>query len=278
MFLLVGIWFGNREADRDHPFGHGKAQFFYSFLVSVLLFGIAGYASAREGYDALTHGETHLAAGTATVPLTHVSVPGAWVSYGVLVGAIGFEGYAWRKAYREISRIKREHDWSGLVETFEKTSQVTTLTAFTEDSVSITGLVVALVGLAATQLTHDPVYDGVAALVIGVLLMGFALALAWQNKRLLLGESLPADEEAELRAVVGNFEGVAALRDLRSVYFGQEHVVVTADVRFDADMTAEEVAEAIPELEAALRGTNGKVAEVYVEPEAHAPTRDYPAV
>src|SRR6056297_3149343 len=55
VFLLIGIWFGGREPTRDHPFGYGKAQFFYSFLVSVLLFGIAGWESAKHGFNALTH-------------------------------------------------------------------------------------------------------------------------------------------------------------------------------------------------------------------------------
>ena len=266
VFLLVGIWFGNKEADRSHPFGHGKAQFFYSFLVSVLLFGIAGFASVREGYNAVVHHEAHLTTGTAAVPLTDVTVPGVWVSYGVLVGAMFFEGYAWQKGYRHLRSLKREHDWNGIRETFKRTSDVTTLTAFTEDTVAITGLVVALVGLYVTHATGNPLYDGVAALVIGLLLMGSALALAWENKRLLLGESLPPGSEQELRRIANDWDGVEYLHDLRSVYFGQDRVVVTADVSVDEGMTADDLDETITELESTLRDANGKVAEVYVEP------------
>ncbi|WP_435179261.1 cation diffusion facilitator family transporter [Halorussus sp. AFM4] len=276
VFLLVGIWFGKKEADRSHPFGHGKAQFFYSFLVSVLLFGIAGFMSVREGYHAITAGEAHLTAGTANIPFVGVSVPGVWVSYAVLLGAIGFEGWAWMKAHSEIRRVTREHDWDGLVETFKKTSEVTTLTAFTEDSVALAGLVVALAGLLATQFTGNPIYDGIAALLIGLLLMGFAVALAWENKRLLLGESLPAESERELKRVVNDWDGVGNLRDLRTVFFGQDRVVVTADVSVDEEMTAEEMDEEIARLEEKLRETNEKVAEVYVEPQTRGPTRDWP--
>ena len=276
VFLLVGIWFGNKEADRNHPFGHGKAQFFYSFLVSVLLFGIAGFMSVREGYHAITAGETHLTAATAHIPFVGISVPGVWVSYAVLLGAMGFEGWAWMKAYGEIKRVKRDQDWNGLVETFKKTSEVTTLTAFTEDSVALTGLVVALGGLLATQFTGNPIYDGIAALLIGLLLMGFAVALAWENKRLLLGESLPAESERELKRVVNDWDGVGNLHDLRSVFFGQDRVVITADVTFDGDVTAEEMDEEITRLEEQLRETNEKVAEVYVEPRTKGPTRDWP--
>src|SRR6056297_1086997 len=65
VFLLVGLWYGGREASQRHPFGYGKAQFFYSFLVSVLLFGIAGWESAKHGYEAIVH--PHTGGGTGTV-------------------------------------------------------------------------------------------------------------------------------------------------------------------------------------------------------------------
>jgi len=70
---------------------------------------------------------------------------------------------------------------------------VTTLTAFTEDAIALGGAAIALVGIVLSRVTGDHIYDAVAAALIGLLLMGFALALAWENKRLLLGESVPAD-------------------------------------------------------------------------------------
>ena len=278
VFLLIGIRYSKKEATQKHPFGYGKSQFFYSFLVSVMLFGIAGYASAREGYNAIMHGEGHLTTGTANIPLIGLDVPGVWVSYAVLIAAMGFEGWAWTKAYSGIKRIKREHDWDGLAETFKKTSEVTTLTAFTEDSVALAGLVVALVGLYVTQLTGNPLYDGIAALLIGLLLMGFAIVLAWENKRLLLGESLPKDSEQELEDIMNDWDGVQGTRDFRSVFFGQNQVVVTAHVSFDDDMTADDIDEEITKLEKELRDTNEKVAEVYIEPVTKGPSRDWPSI
>src|SRR6056297_1396484 len=91
VFLLVGLRYGERDPTRSHPFGYGKAQFFYSFLVSVMLFGIAGWESAKHGYSALTH---HEAALSQQASLLGYQFPGVWVNYVVLVGAIGFETYA----------------------------------------------------------------------------------------------------------------------------------------------------------------------------------------
>jgi len=264
VFLLIGLRYGGREPDRRHPFGYGKAQFFYAFVVAILLFGIAGWESVKHGYDALVHPHP-VDVGTATTfGITYRTV---WVNYGALLGAIAFETYALRKAWAEFSRQMREHDWSGIVEGFRKTSDVVTLTALTEDTIALVGAALALVGVFLSQVTRNPVFDAVTSLLIGVMLMGFAIALAWENKRLIMGESLPADDEAELRGIVRETEGVEHVDDLRSVYFGPENVVVTADVSFGPGLSTDEIDRRITTIEDALRTFDASVSKVYIEPE-----------
>jgi cation diffusion facilitator family transporter len=267
VFLPVGLRYGERAATRDHPFGYGKAQFFYAFLVSVMLFGIAGWAALSHGYEALRHGETAIA---SQASLLGYEFPGVWVNYVVLVGAIGFESYAFAKAWAETKRQMARHEWESLREMFRRTSDMTTLTALTEDTVALLGLVFALVGILLTQLTENPVYDAASALLIGVLLMVFAAALAWENKRLLLGESLPPEDERELRAVVEESPGVVELTDFRSVYFGPNELLVTVDVAFREDMDSDAVEDAITSIVEELKASSQAVAKVYVEPQADA--------
>jgi cation diffusion facilitator family transporter len=264
VFLLVGIRYGNQEATREHPFGYGKAQFFYSFLVSVMLFGIAGWASASHGFEALTGHGRELG---RQARLLGYEFPGVWVNYAVLLGGIVFETWAFSKAYTAMKGQIRRHGWSGFREAFRRTSDTTTLTALTEDTVALLGLILALVGVFLTEQTGNHVYDAAAALLIGVLLMGFAVALAWENKRLLLGESLSKEDERELREVVRGWDGVDSIVDFRTVYFGPNDVVVTADVAFEAGMETAAIDESISELEAALKDVNPAVSKVYVEPE-----------
>lgn len=267
VFLLVGLRYGERAATRDHPFGYGKAQFFYSFLVSVMLFGIAGWESANHGYHALQHGEAAIA---SQASLLGYEFPGVWVNYVVLVGAICFEGYALTKAWAETKRQMGRHGWGSLREMFQRTSDTTTLTALTEDTVAVLGLGFALVGIVLTQATGNPVYDAASALLIGVLLMVFAVALAWENKRLLLGESVAPNEEEELRAVVEESPAVTELVELRTVYFGPNELLVTADVTFRDDMDTDAVEEAIATIVSEMEATNEAVTKVYVEPQAAA--------
>jgi cation diffusion facilitator family transporter len=266
VFLLVGIRYSTREADRGHPFGYGKAQFFYAFLVAVLLFGIAGWESAKHGYSAIVHPHP-VSTGTATLPLIGLQIPAVWVNYGVLLGAILFESWALWKAYQGLSGQMRENDWETLREAFNKTSDVTTLTAFTEDSIALGGAGIALLGVYLSRVTGNPLFDAVASFLIGLMLMGFALALAWENKRLLLGESLPQEDERPLRNLVAGWNGVQHIDDFRTVFFGPERLLVTADVSFDGELDVDEVDERITAIERALMDHQSQVKKVYIEPE-----------
>ena len=264
VFLLIGIRYSGKEASRAHPFGYGKAQFFYSFLVSVLLFGIAGWESAKHGYDAIMH--PHVPEqGAAT--LLGYTFPGVWVNYGVLIAAILFEGWALKKAYAGMKKDIEQHDWSGLGEAFKKTTNVTTLTAFTEDTIALSGAAIALVGIYLSRVTGNPLYDAVSALLIGIMLMGFAVALAWENKRLLLGESLPKSEEEQLRTIIEGWDGVVNIVDFRTVVFGPENAILTADIAFEKGIATAEMDSKITDIEDALIKQNGSVSKVYIEPE-----------
>jgi len=265
VFLLVGLRFSGRDPSRGHPFGYGKAEFFYSFLVSVFLFGIAGWESAKHGYSAVMHPHP-VEQGSAT--LLGATFPAVWVNYTVLLGAIAFESYALKKAWEGMNADIEQHGWSGLREAFRKTSNVTTLTAFTEDTIALVGAGIALFGVYLSRITGNPIYDAVSALLIGLMLMGFALALAWENKRLLLGESLPKDEERELRKVIREWDGVDGIADFRSVYFGPEEVMIATDVTFEDGFDTDEIEDSITGLQNALKEANPSIFKVYVEPAA----------
>jgi len=266
VFLLVGIFYGRKAANREHPFGYGKAQFFYSFLVSVLLFGIAGWESAKHGYHALTHPEP-VGTGTATLPVLEVTFQAVYVNYSVLVAAIVFEAYAFKKANANMKGQIEEHGWSGYREAFRKTSDVTVLTALTEDTIAMLGAGLALLGIYLSRVTQNPIFDAVTAFLIGLMLMGFALALAWENKRLLLGESLPAIDEQELRELLAGSRDVVEIIDFRTVYFGPERVLVAADVAFADDLDTDELDDRITDIEETLVRSNPDIEKVYIEPE-----------
>jgi len=264
VFLLIGIRYSGKQPSRAHPFGYGKAQFFYSFLVSVLLFGIAGWESLKHGYDAILHGHS---AAPGMVTFAGVTFDAVYVSVVVLLGAIAFESYAFVKAHAELRRQMEAYGWSNLVEAFRATSDVTTLTAFTEDAIALGGAAIALVGIVLTRVTGNHIYDAVSAAVIGVLLMGFALALAWENKRLLLGESAPSPLEADFREIIRTHPGVAHVDNFRTMFVGPSAILVAADVSFDAELDTEDIDADISRIEEKLRDRDDRVRFAYIEPE-----------
>ncbi|AZH27081.1 cation diffusion facilitator family transporter [Haloplanus aerogenes] len=264
VFLLIGIRYSGKKPSRGHPFGYGKAQFFYSFLVSVLLFGIAGWESLKHGYDAIIHGHS---AAPGMVTLAGVTFDAVYVSVAVLLGAIAFETYAFVKAHAELRRQMEEYGWSNLVEAFRETSDVTTLTAFTEDAIALGGASVALVGIVLTRVTGNHIYDAVSAAFIGVMLMGFALALAWENKRLLLGESAPKGLESDFESIIRDHPGVTHVDRFRTMFVGPSAILVAADVSFDPELDTEDIDADISRIEEKLRGRDDRVRFVYVEPE-----------
>jgi divalent metal cation (Fe/Co/Zn/Cd) transporter len=169
-------------------------------------------------------------------------------------------------AYANMRGQIESRDWSGFREAFRKTSDVTVLTAFTEDTIAMLGAGIALIGIFLTRQTGNPIYDAVTALLIGLMLMGFALALAWENKRLLLGESLPTDDERALRALLDGYEDVTEILDFRTVYFGPDRVVIAADVVFADGLGTTEINRLIDDIEEAFVAENGAIEKVYLEP------------
>lgn len=110
-------------------------------------------------------------------------------------------------------------------------------------------------------------YDALAAFAIGLMLMLFALALAWENKRLLLGESLPLTEENRLRDIAASWDGVTHVVDFRTVYFGPDSVIIAADIAFEPDLDTGEIDERISAIEDAIREAHAGTEKVYIEPE-----------
>lgn len=274
VLLLTGIRYGDTEPTGEHPFGRGKSRFFFSFLVSVFLFGIAGFQSTKHGYSAVksalseSGGHSSEAADVIIqgVNLTElIPVDTFWINITVLLAAFVFEMYALYKANQGIQRIQEENGYDGIVETFKKTSEVTTLTAFTEDTVALIGIVLALVGIIATRVTENPIFDAATSLIIGILLMFVAVALAWENKRLLLGESMEPSKEDALRNIVEDFENVNSISEFKTLYFGPKKVLVTMNIEFKDDLNTSEIEDATQSIEKKLKEHDDTVGSVYVE-------------
>lgn len=246
--LLLGQKQAKRAADRLHPFGYGRSRYFYSFVVALVLFTLGSVFALYEGVHKIGHPE----------PLTS-----PWVAVGVLVVAVGLEGYSFRTAVHESRPLKGQASWWRFIRTSRSPELPVVLL---EDAGALVGLVFALAGVGLSVATGDPLWDGVGTVAIGLLLGVIATVLIVEMQSLLIGEgATPAEEAAIGRALVGG----AILRVIHSKtqYLGPEELLVAAKVAVAGSGSAAELAVAIDAAEARVRAAVPAARVIYLEPD-----------
>lgn len=179
---------GGRRARRDatplHPFGYGRARYFWAFIVALVLFSLGGLFSIYEGYHKITEPE---------------DVTSPAVAFAILGVAIVFESFALRTAVRHAQPERRGRSWTSYIRN-SRSPELPVL--LLEDSGALLGLVFATCGIALALLTGNPVFDGVGTLAIGVLLVAIAIVLAVEMKSLLIGEAATPDVVRQIEAEI----------------------------------------------------------------------------
>jgi cation diffusion facilitator family transporter len=214
ILLYVGVRRGSQPPDDQFPLGYGQARYFWSLLAAVGVFVIGGIAAIYEGVQTLRHPE----------PLTDVPIGVAVV----VVSAI-LEGISWRTARREL-RAEAAARHLGLGEYLTTSSNPTPTTVFFEDSAALIGLTLALAALVLHATTGSAIPDGIASLLIGLLLIVASFLLMRRNAALLIDESAPADVREQLRERVAAEWWVSEVRELLAVRIGPSQLLVIVQV------------------------------------------------
>jgi cation diffusion facilitator family transporter len=248
--LLLGLKSSEKPPDEEHPFGHGKARFFWGLLVAVSLFTVGGGFSIWQGVHGLISGEHEL--------------PSVTIALIVIAVAIGFEGYAWRTAWQQLDASRRGRGvWAAL----RNSKDPEVLTVLAEDTAAISGLLVAAVGISLASITGEPAYDAVGSILIGLILLAVAFLLGRENAALLLGEAVDPQVRRRIEDATLSVDGVEDLIELLTMHLGPDEFLVVADVRFRDDLDTEEIARAIDRVEETIREAEPGAARIYVEPE-----------
>ena len=249
LLLLHGMRRAARPADADHPFGHGRELFFWSFVVALLVFALGSGVSLYEGVHHIRH----------PVPITR-----PLVNYVVLALALVFEGASWRVAFKAFRKAQGRR---GLLEAMRQSKDPTTLTVLAEDSGAVVGIVIAFVGTLGSHVFGRPVLDGAASIAIGLLLALIAFLLARETKSLLIGEPARSELVTSICSMVSGHAGVDRSNGLFTVHIGPREVVAALSVEFVDTLTAADVESIVAELEDQVRQKHPEVVSLLVKPQ-----------
>jgi len=247
LLLLYGLRRARRPADPEHPFGHGLQLYFWTFVVAVMIFGLGAVVAFIEGLHKL--GDPH--------PVEHV-----YVNYIVLGVSMLFEIGSWTVAFREFRRAQGGRSWLAAA---RRSKDPTVFTVLFEDTAALLGLAAAFVGVALADVLDRPIFDGLASLAIGVILVITAAFLAYESQSLLTGEAAQPETRSGIARVAAQTPGVVGINEILTMHFGPQDLLVALSLDFDDAIPAARVEAAVALLERRLKTEFPEVARVFVE-------------
>jgi cation diffusion facilitator family transporter len=246
--LLLGMRQAKNPPSEDYPLGWGRALYFWSFVVAVLLFAVGGLFSIYEGAHKLTQPE----------PLKW-----PWLALGVLLFGIVAESMSMRGCMHEVNLARGEQ---GLWQWFRQTRSSELLVIFGEDLAALFGLCLAALAIGATMLTGNLLFDALGTIAIGVLLVVVAIALAIEVKALLIGQGVEPRRRAELLAFLDHRPEVAQVYNLITLQMGPD-VMVAIKARMAPTPDTLSLIQAINTVEAAMKAQFSDIRWSFFEPD-----------
>ena len=249
LLLLYGLRKAARPPDADHPFGHGREIYFWSFIVALLFFALGSVVSVYTGVQHIR---------------SPVEIVRPAVSYVVLVLALVFEGGSWWVAFKHFRETK---GGVGYLEAVRRSKDPTTFIVLAEDTGAVLGILIALCGTVAAQALGRPSLDGAASIGIGILLGLIAVVLARETKGLLIGEPASNELIAAICTMARAEPGIHRSNGLFTVHMGPNQVVAALSVDFKDTLSALEVERIIATLEDRVRKAHPEVVSLLIKPQ-----------
>ena len=248
LLLMWGRRAAKKPPDALHPFGYGRELYFWSFVVAVLVFSLGAGVSVYEGIIHIAHPEPAVS---------------RIVAYAVLLVAFLLEGWSTLEAFRDFNKAKGKLGWFQAV---RQSKDPPAFIVLLENGAAIAGIFTAAIGLALSQLTHNPFFDGAASVVIGIILGCTAALLAFESKALLIGEAADPELVAALHQMVESKKGVTAVGQVLTIHSAPDQITAMLSVDFDDDITARDVEALVWSIEQEAAQRFPMVRRLYLRP------------
>ncbi len=249
ILLLIGVRQSKKPADEKHPFGYGRAVYFWSFMVAMMLFLGGGVFSIYEGIHKIREPE----------PVERV-----WLGVGILAVSLLLEGGATLSNIKELNKRRGKKPF---YQYLKDTTDSDLVVVFGENSAAVLGLGFAIAALLLASATGDGRWDGIGSAAIGLVLVGVAIFLATEVSSLLLGEAADPDIDSMARSLAKKFPEMDNVLNVLTMQQGPGEVLVHIKIAFLPALTIEECCRVINAFEEQLREARPEVRWVFVEPD-----------
>ena len=250
VLLLHGMRRARRPPCSRFPFGHGKEVYFWSFAVAILIFAVGSGVSLYEGIIHTLHPKP---------------IGNPLVNYIVLGLALIFEGMAWFFALNEFNKAKGK--W-GYIEAVQRGKDPTMFVVLFEDSAAMLGIIVAFVGVLLVDKAGILIFDGIASIIIGLILGGTAIWLAYETEGLLIGESANEKVENGIRDIILKFDSINNINEVLTMHMGPDFILVNISIDFRDEISAGDLENIIAEIDMQIKKNFPSVKRVFVEAES----------
>ncbi|MEJ7557710.1 MAG: cation diffusion facilitator family transporter [Pedobacter sp.] len=250
LLLLFGIRQSKKPADAARPFGYGKELYFWSFIVSILIFGLGGGLSIYQGITHIIHPD---------------ELRDPFWNYVVLGVSLIFEGISLFIAWKEFKAVKGNDSlWSAII----KSKNPANFLVLFEDGGAVLGLSMVAICLFIGHKYNLPWMDGFASLLVGLLLVAISMILARESRSLLMGEGIAAETQQKIIKLAEQDESVLQARHVLSTYQSPEEVVLMLIIAFKAELNTEGINAAIIRIRASIKEAYPLVSFIIIQPEA----------
>ena len=247
LLLLLGMKRSQKPPDRGHPFGHGKEIYFWSLIVAILVFSLGGGMSVYEGISHIQHPEI---------------LKDPFWNYVVLLVSMCFEGASLVYAVREFNKGRGKR---GFWEEVGMSKDPALFAVIYEESAAIAGLTIALLGVFLGHYYNNPLFDALASMLIGLVLIFVAITMVRESKGLLVGESANREIVTGIYELVNKEPKVKTLYLPLTMHLAPNEILLALDVEFDRVMTVEELFGTIKKLEDQIKEAFPNVKKIYIE-------------
>lgn len=244
IFLLIGNKRSQKASDEHHPFGYGREEYFWAFIVAIILFFGGALFSIYEGINKLSEPK----------PIEHF-----WLAVGILTVSAIIESKSFAVAYNEFKKTYG----GNFVEGIKNSVDINLIVVLLEDSAALVGLSVALICTILSLI--NPIFDAIGSILVGLVLAYVSYALVNELRKFIIGESMSREDRSKIKEILNEFEDITHVNRIKTMTMGRNNFLVLISINFEDFAKGYTIEDTVEAIKSRINEEFPNVTETYVE-------------